>query len=127
MIITTQKLFDSAKLPQKNIDGITTTLFACLIGDDDGFIDIEPHSSCRITTGLSMTIPAGYVAIIYPDSALADEQGLDIAGGIAIRSAIDSGEMSVMLHNESDYTRTIVNGQAIARMLIMPAVAVDFA
>lgn len=127
MIINTKLLYQSAKMPVANADGISSTLFACLVGDFDGFKDIEPHSTRKISTGIEIDIPAGYVALLCPDSTLAAEQGLDIAGGFTLLSAMDNGELFVMLHNDSDYVRTINEGQAIARIIVMPATPAEFA
>ncbi len=126
MTITAKIVVDGAKIPQKSDDGVTSLLFAHLYNDDDGFVDVEPHSVLEITTGIELELPEGYMALVLPLGELSAQQGLDIADGVGVLTSATKGEIKVMLHNDGDYERTVVEGQAIAKLLVMPAVSADF-
>ncbi len=126
MNITVNSIVDGALLPQKSDDGVTSLLFARLYNDDDGFVDVGPHSVLEITTGIELEIPEGYMALILPLGELSAQQGLDIASAVGVVTSATKGEIKVMLHNDGDYQRTVNDGQAIAKLLVLPAVSADF-
>lgn len=120
MTISAKPLYNSALMPQKSEDGLTYQLFACLYDDDDGFVDIEPHSALKVSTGVALDIPQGYAGLV-----LAAGQGFDIEGGIALVTPQNADEVTVMLHNDGEYVATVNNGQPIAKLLVIPTANAD--
>ncbi len=79
---------------------------------------ILPQERTLIPTGLALSIPIGYVGLIWDKSGIATKHGLKTMAGV-----IDSGyrgEVKILLHNLSDKSYTIVAGTKIAQMLIQP-------
>lgn len=69
-----------------------------------------------ISTGISMAIPAGKVALIWPRSKLANKFGIQVLAGV-----VDSdyrGEVKVILKNGYNGAFRIKPGDAIAQVLI---------
>jgi deoxyuridine 5'-triphosphate nucleotidohydrolase len=69
-----------------------------------------------IKTGISMAVPEGHVALIWPRSGLAVKHGIDTLAGV-----IDSGyrgEVCVVLQNHTDSNYTAKKHDRIAQMLI---------
>ncbi|MBS3165720.1 dUTP diphosphatase [Candidatus Woesearchaeota archaeon] len=75
-----------------------------------------PGERKLVPTGISMSIPTGFVGLIWDKSGIAGNHGLKTMGGV-----IDSGyrgEIKVVLHNLSDKPFHIEQGAKIAQMLI---------
>lgn len=67
-------------------------------------------------TGIAMTIPKGYVGLIWDKSGIALKKGIKTMGGV-----IDSnycGEIGVLMKNLSDENYEINKGDKVAQMLI---------
>ena len=86
-------------------------------------IHLQPNERKLISTGISMTIPNGYVGLIWDKSGLANKHGLKTMAGV-----IDSGyrgEIKVLVHNLSNQSYVIETGKKIAQMLIQPVVSAN--
>ena len=71
-----------------------------------------------ISTGIAMSIPKGYVGLIWDKSGIATNHGLKTMAGV-----IDSGyrgEIKILIHNLSSEKYTIEKGKKFAQMLIQP-------
>ena len=74
-----------------------------------------------IPTGIKISIPAGYVGLIW------DKSGVSLKGVHRVAGVIDSGyrgEVSVVLINLSSEPFVIKKGMKIAQMLIQPVIEV---
>ena len=114
-----------ATLPQKGSPysaGYDVT--ACL--GDVSSVDIPPHSSVLITTGLIVEPPLGYWAGVFARSGLALKQGLRPGNCVGVVDNDYRGEYKVIMHNDSDEVRTIKNGERIAQIIFIPQVDCDF-
>ena len=98
-------------------------LYACL---EEEKIEIAPHTTVKIGTGLSIAVPNGYFGAIFARSGLAAKSGLRPANCVGVADADYRGEYIVALHNDSDETRTVCDGDRIAQLVIMPFLEVDF-
>lgn len=77
---------------------------------------IEPQSRGVIKTGISMSIPSGYVGLIWPRSGLSVKQGADILAGVI--DASYRGEVMVCLMNtDNTFSIKIKKGDRIAQIL----------
>ena len=79
-----------------------------------------------IHTYLSMEIPVGYAGLIYARSGLASKKGLAPANKVGVVDADYRGEIMVALHNHSNDTQTISNGERIAQLVITPFLKASF-
>lgn len=77
---------------------------------------IEPQGRGVIKTGISMSIPNGYVGLIWPRSGLSVKQGADILAGVI--DASYRGEIMVCLMNtDKTFSIKIKKGDRIAQIL----------
>lgn len=80
---------------------------------------IRPGTRALIGTGLRLRIPHGYYGSLRSRSGLAAKYGIDVGAGV-----IDSGyegEVKVLLINSHPHDNfTIVHGDRIAQLLILP-------
>ena len=77
---------------------------------------ILPGEIKRISAGIKMEIPEGYVGLVWDKSGVAFNNGIKTMGGV-----IDSGyrgEIMIILTNLSNEPFKIKKGQKIAQMLI---------
>ncbi|MEX0385831.1 dUTP diphosphatase [Spiribacter onubensis] len=80
--------------------------------------DIDPGDRVLVPTGVSVSIPADHVGLIWPRSGLAVKQGIDTMAGV-----IDSdyrGEIKVALINHSKMMVSVEPGDRIAQLVIQP-------
>ena len=110
--IDIKKLDDMAIVPSKNN---TTDAGWDLYSLEDK--EINRGRRTTISTGIAMSIPEGYVGLIWPRSGLAVKRGVTIFAGV-----IDSGyrgEIKVCLYNASNdpFPLKISAGDRIAQIL----------
>lgn len=89
-------------------------------------IEIQPHQTVKIGTGIAVAIPEGNFGGIFARSGLALKKGLAPANKVGIIDADYRGELIVALHNDSDEVQTIEEGSRIAQLIIIPFVSVEF-
>jgi dUTP pyrophosphatase len=102
---------DTAKLPSHGSnDAAGWDLFADITED----VVIPPHENRDINTGLIMEIPTGYWGGVYPRSGIARKENLRPANTPGCIDSDYRGIVLVVLHNDSDYPRTISPGERVA-------------
>ena len=89
-------------------------------------IEIQPHSTIKVDTGISIEIPEGYFGGIYAKSGLATKQGLRPANAVGVIDSDYRGPIIVALHNDTMYPQKIMAGDRIAQLIIQPYLNVDF-
>ena len=83
-------------------------------------VEIAPHTTVLIHTGVATEIPEGYCGLIFARSGLATKRGLAPANKVGVIDADYRGEIMVALHNHSDNMATVDPGERIAQMIITP-------
>ena len=89
-------------------------------------IEIEPHSTVKIGTGLAFELPENTFAAIFPRSGIASKRGLAPANKVGVCDADYRGEYMIMLHNHTNSVQTIEPGERIAQMILMPYIPMEF-
>ena len=89
-------------------------------------VTIAPHETVKIDTGLQFEIPDGYFAAIYARSGIAAKEGLRPANCTGVCDSDYRGNYIVALHNDSEQARTVVPGERIAQMVVIPYLSVTF-
>ena len=89
-------------------------------------IEIEPHSTVKIGTGLAFELPENTFAAIFPRSGIASKRGLAPANKVGACDADYRGEYMIMLHNHTNSVQTIEPGERIAQMILMPYIPMEF-
>lgn len=97
-------------------------LYAC----SDKAVEIAPHETKLIHTGIAMEIPLGYAGLVYARSGIATKRGLAPANKVGVIDCDYRGEIMVALHNHSDQVQIIESGERIAQLVITPYITADF-
>ena len=97
-------------------------LYACA----EERIEILPHETKLIHTGIAMEIPAGFAGFVYARSGIASKRGLAPAKKVGVIDSDYRGEIMVALHNHSEEIQCIENGERIAQLVIAPYIVADF-
>ena len=119
-----KKLRDDAIIPMQATTGAAGyDLYACF---DANSIEIVPHETVKVGTGLAIQPPKNTFGAIFARSGLATKQGLRPSNCVGVCDEDFNGEYIVALYNDSNETRTIHSGQGIAQLVFIPYVAVEF-
>ena len=89
-------------------------------------IEVEPHSTVKVGTGLAFELPENTFAAIFPRSGIASKRGLAPAKKVGVCDADYRGEYMIMLHNHTNSVQTIEPGERIAQMILMPYIPMEF-
>ncbi|MBR2043644.1 MAG: dUTP diphosphatase [Clostridia bacterium] len=124
MEIKIKRLKENAVLPSRGSAAAAGyDLYACL---DTDSVEIAPHTTVKIGTGLSIAVPDGYFGAIFARSGLAAKENLRPANCVGVADSDYRGEYIVALHNDGEAVRTVKNGDRIAQLVIMPFLSVEF-
>ena len=97
-------------------------LRACM----DAPVDIPPHATAMIGTGLAVAVPEGYFGAVFARSGLASKQNLRPANCVGVCDSDYRGEYIVALHNDGAEMRTVCPGDRIAQLVILPCASAEF-
>lgn len=118
MKIKINRLTDTAILPQRKY---YNDAGADVYIQDD--IMVDAGMTKKIPLGWSIEIPDGFMGLLMPRSSLAAR------GYVSVYTPIDSGyrgEVSLMLHNNTDGAVVFVPGERIAQLVIVPVILATF-
>lgn len=118
-----KKLRPGAVLPTRgSAQAAGYDLYACT----GGSVNIAPHTTAMVGTGLSVAVPEGYFGAIFARSGLASKQSLRPANCVGVCDSDYRGEYIIPLHNDGDTERTVNDGERIAQLIVLPYLAVEF-
>ncbi len=123
MKINLKKLSETATVPTR---GSEYAAGYDLYADIKEEIEIEPHSSKIIPTGISVEIPHGYFGGIFARSGLAAKEGLRPGNCTGVIDEDYTGEIGCIMHNDSEVKRIISPKERIAQLVILPYLSVEF-
>jgi dUTP pyrophosphatase len=78
---------------------------------------VPARSRHTVNTGVSIALPAGYVALVHPRSGLAAKHGITVLNAPGTVDAGYRGQMLITLVNHSDEDFEISRGDRIAQVL----------
>lgn len=123
MKVYIKKLNEKAVVPAYGSEyAAGADLYACIDKD----IEILPHTTAVIPTGLALELPVGYAGLIYARSGLATKKGLAPANKVGVVDCDYRGEVKVALHNHSETVQTVSVGERVAQLVIAPYICADF-
>jgi dUTP pyrophosphatase len=123
MKINIKRLSETAKLPER---GSAYAAGYDLFADLQEEVVIKPHETYMINTGVAMEIPEGYWGGVFARSGLSAKEGLRPANCVGVVDADYRGPVCVALHNDGEVSRTVVPGQKVAQLVVVPFLAVEF-
>lgn len=117
-----KKLNPNATLPTRGSTyAAGYDLYACI----DGPIEIYPHGTIKIGTGLAASFPESFWIGIFARSGLATKQGLRPANCVGVIDPDYRGQIIVVLHNDTDEIQTIQPNDRIAQAILIPRHEMD--
>lgn len=123
MQVNIKKLSDKATVPTYGSEyAAGADLYACI----DGEIEIKPHETVMVPTGIAVELPLGYAGLIYARSGLASKKGLAPANKVGVVDCDYRGEIKVALHNHSNEVQSISSGERVAQFVITPYLMASF-
>ena len=123
MKIRIKKISEKAKMPTYGSEySAGADLYALL----DGTIDIKPHETVFVHTGISAEIPEGYCGLIFARSSMGAKRGLAPANKVGVIDADYRGEIMVALHNHSEASAKVEPFERVAQLAIVPFLKAEF-
>lgn len=92
----------------------------------DQDIEIRPHETVKIGTGIAIQLPNFTAGLILPRSGIATKQGLRPANTPGLIDPDYRGEILVALHNDSEIPQTVTPGERIAQLVCIKYSIVPF-
>jgi dUTP pyrophosphatase len=90
-------------------------------------ITLAPGQRATVGTGVSIALPAGFVAFIVPRSGLASKHGITVVNSPGTVDAGYRGEIKVtLLNTDTSQPFDIAEGDRIAQMIVMPVTQARF-
>lgn len=126
MKVRIKKLYKDAKLPTRGSSKAAAYDVYAYNETDTNPIEIKPHTTVKIGTGISMAPPEGYFVGVYARSGLSTKEGLRPANCVGVCDEDYRGQYIVSVHNDSDVTRYIHHGDRIAQIILQKRYDMDF-
>lgn len=123
MKIKIKRLTESAKVPAA---GSSRAAGYDIFADLENAVDITPGETKMIPTGIAMEIPDGYFGAVFARSGLAVRENLRPANCVGVVDSDYRGEFFIALHNDGNAVRTVVPGERIAQLVVIPYLSVSF-
>ena len=112
-----KKLRSDARTPAYgSADAAGADLYVCSPEE----ITIAPGETAVLPTGLAVSIPRGFVGLIFARSSLGTKKGLAPANKVGVIDADYRGEIRIALHNHSGEPQTLSPYERVAQMIIVP-------
>lgn len=122
MEVQVKRLNDLAMLPTRgSAEAAGWDLYAAT----DYNIEIPPHSTVKVGTGLAFSLPENTFGAIFARSGLATKQGLRPANCVGVCDSDYRGEYIVPVHNDTNEVQVIEAGDRIAQLILMPYVPME--
>ena len=118
-----KRLNDLATIPTRGSkDAAGWDLYAAT----DDCIEILPHCTAKIGTGIAIELPPLTFGAIFARSGLATKRFLRPANAVGVVDSDYRGELIVALHNDSDESQYVDPKERIAQLIVVPFVEVDW-
>lgn len=123
MKIKLKRITDTARTPKHGSqDAAGYDLYA----DWPKPLEIMPHATVKIGTGIALEIPKGYFGAVYARSGLATYQKLRPSNCVGVIDSDYRGEIMVALHNDSNKMARIEPYERVAQLVIQRFEPLEF-
>lgn len=113
---------ENAKLPTKGtVESAGMDLYANITEP----ITIKPHETVKVSSGIKMEIPSGYVGLIYARSGLSTKKSIALINKVGVIDSDFRGTISLPLHNYGTKPQTIEPKERVAQMIIQKYLPVE--
>jgi len=87
-------------------------------------LSVDPGERAVVPTGVSIALPAGYMALVLPRSGLAAKHGITLVNSPGLIDSGYRGEVSVVvLNTDKGEQFRISAGDRIAQLVVLPVTA----
>ena len=93
-------------------------LHACL----EAPLTVDAGARVIVPTGLAVAIPAGHVGLLAVRSSMGIKRGVTLANGVGVIDSDYRGEVGVGLMNTGSGPYTVLPGDRIAQLMVVPVV-----
>jgi len=114
-----KKLDPSVELPAYKTNGASGMDLMAFIKEP---INLKPHTSFLIPTGISVAFPSEFEIQIRPRSGLAAKNNISVLNTPGTIDSDYRGEIKVILYNHGDSDFLINNKDRIAQMILTPVI-----
>ncbi len=87
----------------------------------DEAITLAPMERKMVPTGICVSIPTGYVGLVFARSGLSTKHGIALTNSVGVIDSDYRGEIMCSMINLGQEAYTIMPGDRIAQMVITPA------
>lgn len=89
-------------------------------------IEIRPGETVLLHTGIALALPEGFVGLVFARSGLATKRNLAPANKVGVIDSDYRGELMVPLHNHGKEPQTVLPGERIAQLAVIPYLTATF-
>ena len=113
-----------AKIPTYATEGSACfDMYACM---DKDTVEVPPHGSIKIGTGVAVSLPERTVMLQFSRSGHGFKHGVRFVNCVGVIDSDYRGEVMVGLHNDSDRPYSVQNGERVAQAIIQSYIPVTF-
>ena len=121
--VKVKKIRENAVVPKIATAGSAAAdLYACT----EEPVTVPAGGSAVVPIGIAIAVPEGYGAFIFARSGLGIKHGIAPRNCVGVIDSDYRGEICVGLLNHSDKDYTVLPGDRIAQMAIMPVMAAEY-
>ncbi len=117
-----KKLDPSVELPAYKTNGSSGMDLMAFIKEP---INLKPHTSFLVPTGISVAFPSKFEIQIRPRSGLAAKNNVSVLNTPGTIDSDYRGEIKVILYNHGDKDFLINNKDRIAQMILTPVIKMN--
>lgn len=122
-IIKIKRVTETAIIPEKQSIGAAGF---DLYVDSDVPVEIKPHETVMLYSGIAFQIPRMYCGMIFARSGLSTREGLRPATCVSLIDSDFRGNVGLPMHNDSNETRIIQPHERVAQIVFEKAIIVEF-
>ena len=120
--VLVKKLDQSVELPAYKTNGASGMDLMAFIKKP---LNLKPHSSCLVPTGISVAFPKEFEIQIRPRSGLAAKNSISVLNTPGTIDSDYRGEIKVILYNHGNDDFLINNKDRIAQIILTPVIKMN--
>ena len=121
--INVKLLHPNARVPTYgSVEAAGADIYVCI----DEPVEVMPGCTVMLPTGFALEVPKGCAGLIFARSSMGAKRHLAPANKVGVIDSDYRGEVKVALHNHGLEPQTILPGERIAQLVIVPVFTPGF-
>ena len=121
--INVKLLHPNAQLPTYgSAEAAGADIYVCI----DQPVEILPGCTAMLPTGFALEVPKGCAGLIFARSSMGAKRHLAPANKVGVIDSDYRGEVKVALHNHGLTPQTVLPGERVAQLVIVPVFTPGF-